>query len=191
VSTGVIPFSNNRPAVTTMTMVNDTCPSRPTHPALTDQLWTLVQRCWARDPRLFPKASEVLKVLPLSLVLIRSDHCHPFSLTASLVCREHPDWKFLIDNPLSAGERIPLVDRIFSDPIKTEVVESLSGGDAQASIDVIDEVSLDALRRMGSNVSVDSQPNPRVLPARCWITFDHRPARGVYTRCTGFVATRP
>jgi len=38
-------------------------PPRPTHPALTDRLWTLVQRCWDQDSRLRPEVSEVLKDL--------------------------------------------------------------------------------------------------------------------------------
>ena len=38
-------------------------PSRPIHPALTEQLWTSIQRCWDQDPHLRPEVSDVLKVL--------------------------------------------------------------------------------------------------------------------------------
>ena len=38
-------------------------PPRPTHPALTDELWVLTQRCWNQDPHLRPEISKVLKVL--------------------------------------------------------------------------------------------------------------------------------
>ena len=51
----------------------------------------------------------------------------------------------MIDDPLSTGDRISLVTSIFSDYNETKVVECLSGNDAQTFINVIDEVSLDAL----------------------------------------------
>ena len=39
-------------------------PPRPTHPACSDVLWGLMQRCWNRDPDSRPTVSEVLQVLP-------------------------------------------------------------------------------------------------------------------------------
>jgi serine/threonine protein kinase len=38
-------------------------PPRPTHPNLTERLWSLMQRCWAHDPRLRPGISEVLRII--------------------------------------------------------------------------------------------------------------------------------
>lgn len=43
-------------------------PQRPTHPACSDELWALVQRCWNRDPHLRPEVSEVFQVLPSSIL---------------------------------------------------------------------------------------------------------------------------
>jgi len=38
-------------------------PPRPTHPAFTEGLWALMQRCWAHDSCLRPDAAEVLQIL--------------------------------------------------------------------------------------------------------------------------------
>jgi len=38
-------------------------PPRPTHSTLTDELWELMQRCWAQDPRLRPEMSQVVRDL--------------------------------------------------------------------------------------------------------------------------------
>lgn len=43
-------------------------PPRPEHPAVTSQLWKLIQRCWNQAPHLRPQAEEVLKWLLESFV---------------------------------------------------------------------------------------------------------------------------
>ena len=53
-----------------------------------------------------------------------------------------PAWKRLIDHPLSTDERIPLIESIVSDRDEAEIIGRLHGDDAQAFIDVIDEVSV-------------------------------------------------
>ena len=52
-----------------------------------------------------------------------------------------PTWKRLISQTRSMKERIDLITTIFSDRDKVEVFKYLSGNDAQAFVDVIDEVS--------------------------------------------------
>ena len=47
----------------------------------------------------------------------------------------------MIRYPLSIDERIRLITSIFSDPDEVEVVEHLSGDDAQTFIDTIDKAS--------------------------------------------------
>ena len=43
-------------------------PDQPTHPGMTDHLWTLIQRCWSEDPWGRPPMGEVIKQLsPFSL----------------------------------------------------------------------------------------------------------------------------
>lgn len=44
-------------------IVNGERPPRPAHSTLTDELWSLIQRCWNQDPHLRPEVSEVVKVL--------------------------------------------------------------------------------------------------------------------------------
>ena len=61
--TGAIPFNNSLPAVAALAIMGGERPPRPTHLALTDRLWLLLQRCWNQDPQLRPNISEVLRVL--------------------------------------------------------------------------------------------------------------------------------
>ena len=98
--------------------MNDKRPSRPTHPTFTEDLWTLVQRCWDQDPYSRPQILEVSKVL--TLLLLR---------------------KRLINPAISTDERIRLIATISSDDDQVKVVGPASGDDAQTLIDVIDEVS--------------------------------------------------
>ena len=49
-------------------------------------------------------------------------------------------WKRLIDCPPVASEQIPLITAIFSDDDEIEVVRGLCKDDAQAFIDIVDEV---------------------------------------------------
>lgn len=48
----------------------------------------------------------------------------------------------MIGPALSMNERIPLITSIFADRDEMEVLESLSGNDAQAFVDVLDEASI-------------------------------------------------
>jgi len=57
------------------------------------------------------------------------------------MCSGRPVWKRLISHGLAADERIPLITTIFSDSNQVEMVEHLSGDDAQNFINIIDEVS--------------------------------------------------
>jgi hypothetical protein len=57
------------------------------------------------------------------------------------VCSEDPAWKRLISRTLATPERISLITKIFSNRDEVEVVEMLSGDDAQNFINVIDEVN--------------------------------------------------
>ena len=63
VFTGVVPFGSDSPVVAILAVVQGRRPPRPTHPTFTEDLWTLVQRCWDPDPHLRPNVSEVLNVL--------------------------------------------------------------------------------------------------------------------------------
>ena len=52
-----------------------------------------------------------------------------------------PAWKRLINPALPTNERLDLIKSIFSDHDELEVFDYLSGNDAQAFVDVIDEAS--------------------------------------------------
>ena len=61
--TGMVPFSDSSSLGAVMAIVNGRRPPQPTHPALTGELWTLMQRCWDQDPHSRPEVSEVLMAL--------------------------------------------------------------------------------------------------------------------------------
>jgi len=63
VFTGAFPFSNPASFATALAIISGKRPQQPTHPAFTEDLWALVQRCWDQDPRLRPEVTEVLTVL--------------------------------------------------------------------------------------------------------------------------------
>ena len=69
---------------------------------------------------------------------------------------EPPAWKTLISSPLTANERIALITTIFSDTTQAEMVERLSGDDAQIFTDMVYEVGPCAISRSkGKSVDFD------------------------------------
>jgi hypothetical protein len=74
------------------------------------------------------------------------------------MCSEEPAWKQLISHTLTTYERVPLITAIFSDRDQIEMVEKLSGDNAQNFINVIDEVTTCTLSLLGGR-SVDSHQN--------------------------------
>jgi hypothetical protein len=91
-------------------------PERPTHRTFTDDLWSLMQRCWNHDKDLRPSASEVLGALEV------------------LTCRR------LASQTLTKPERICLINTLFSDHNWTKVVNHVYQDYAQDFLDVVDEV---------------------------------------------------
>ena len=136
--TGAIPFSDKPPRAVMLAVVGGERPPRPTHPTFPDGLWVLIQRCWGREARLRPEMAEVLRVLHSLLVTAFSTgYRQPDRV---LVCSGPPTWKRLVIRPLVTHKCIPLIAVIFSDKNEIRAVQSLRGDDAQAFIDVIDEV---------------------------------------------------
>ena len=146
VFTGEVPFRANREHLVPHLILLGKRPAKPNHPTLTEDLWHLIQRCWDDDPDLRPEASEVLQIL-----LKPSSVSHPFLWSSTrltdqvLMCREPPTWGKLIRNDLPTHERVSLITSIFSDRNQVESVGLLSGSDAQAFVDVIDEVNIRTL----------------------------------------------
>jgi len=63
VFSGAVPFHPSLPAAAMLAVMTGKRPPRPTHPALTDQLWMLMQRLWSQDPYSRPDISEALHFL--------------------------------------------------------------------------------------------------------------------------------
>ena len=117
-------------------------PPRPTHPTFTENLWTLMQHCWDHDPHLRPEVSEASQVLLTPLVSRSFQRSYTHQLGCFLMCSEVLAWKRLIGRTLAMDEQISLITAIFSDQNQVEMVQHLSGSDAQAFVDTISEVSL-------------------------------------------------
>lgn len=63
VYTGAVPFNPATPAAAMLAIMSGKRPQRPAHTAFTNDLWELMQRCWAQHPGSRPDASGVLQVL--------------------------------------------------------------------------------------------------------------------------------
>ena len=120
-------------------------PPWPVTSTFTEKLWELTQHCWDHDPELRPEALEVLEVLLTTLVLhlLHRSSCHRFDYI--LARRDLPTWKRLTSSHLSPDEHLALISSTFSDPGGVEAVMQLSADDAQAFVDVTDEVNLPAI----------------------------------------------
>jgi len=58
--TGAVPFNDKPTRTTILAILGGERPPRPTHPALTDRLWKLTQRCWDQEARRRPRLLEIL-----------------------------------------------------------------------------------------------------------------------------------
>lgn len=103
-----------------------------------------MQRCWDHNPRLRPRAEQVLQVLLTPSALSYRSNARAFSNFLS--CREDPAWKRLTTRYLKPDERISLITEIFSDRTQITIVGHLSRDDAKIFIDMVDEVSFCALK---------------------------------------------
>jgi len=63
VFTGAVPFSGDPFSTAAFAILSGKRPPRPKGQRFTDQLWTLMQRCWDEDPLSRPEVSEVFKIL--------------------------------------------------------------------------------------------------------------------------------
>ena len=100
-----------------------------------------------------------------------------------------PAWKRLISRTLTTQERVSLITTIFSERDGLEVATFLSGEDAQAFIDVVDEVRPHTLQPLRDVSSTPTQ-NLCILLDRSWITSDSRSAGDACALYTGFVLNR-
>ncbi|KAF9789353.1 kinase-like domain-containing protein [Thelephora terrestris] len=98
---GAVPFNDTTSFMAMLYTTEGKRPPRPTHPIFTENLWTLMQRCWDHDPNSRPDVSEVLQIL-LNLDI--------------------PAWKQLITHTLAADRRVSLVTAIFSDHDQVKMI---------------------------------------------------------------------
>ena len=180
VFTAAIPFFGSSTNAAMLAITQGRRPQRPTHPTFTENLWTLMQRCWDHNPHLRPEVSEALQVFLTPLVSRSFQRSYIRQPDWFLVYSEVTAWKRLISHTLTVEERISLITTIFSDDNQVETVGQLSGSDAQTFVDTIDEVSLHNLLRSRDKL-IDFDTGIHILSIRCWITSHQRPAGGVGT----------
>ena len=63
VFTGAVPFNDSRSTAASLAIIQGGRPLRPTHPAFTEELWKLMQRCWDHTPSSRPEIPEVLQIV--------------------------------------------------------------------------------------------------------------------------------
>ena len=63
VFTGAIPFCDLRSLDAMVAIGGGKRPTRPAHPAITEELWELIQHCWNHDPDSRPEAAEAAQIL--------------------------------------------------------------------------------------------------------------------------------
>ena len=63
VFTGDVPFSAGSSLMAVLAIMEGKRPQRPTHPAVTEDLWKFIQHCWRQDPQSRPDAAEVSQTL--------------------------------------------------------------------------------------------------------------------------------
>ena len=120
-------------------------------------------------------------------LLIHPGDCTFIDPNHFFVCSESPTWKRLNSHTLATHERISLIKTIFLDHSQASIVRHLSGGDAQAFIDMIDEVS----SPMSKGQVIDFDLNLHILSIRHFIASYHRFAQVVCTIYTVFVVPKP
>ena len=63
-----VPFSGKSPTAAMFDIISGIRPPRPRRSDCTEELWSLMQGCWAHDPHSRPGVSEVLeRLLTLSV----------------------------------------------------------------------------------------------------------------------------
>ena len=66
--TGTVPFNDFQSVTSVVKIMQKERPPRPIGPAITDDVWALIQKCWDHDPLLRPEMRGVLQDLVSSLL---------------------------------------------------------------------------------------------------------------------------
>ena len=69
--TGKAPFHDSTPTSAAVGVLSGSRPGRPAYPSITDDLWSMINRCWNREPERRPEISQV--VLCLRATSLRRD----------------------------------------------------------------------------------------------------------------------
>ncbi|KAF9644146.1 kinase-like protein [Thelephora ganbajun] len=147
VFTGAVPFSDTSSFVAISSIMQGKRPSRPTHPTFTENLWSLMQRCWGHDPRSRPEVSEALGMLRTAA----GERAHQPVLVDPSIFAYSPPCERLIRRAFAPHELPSLIGELFSSSDVGDTIRSLPKNDAQTFIDVISEVldGQDLLRTRG------------------------------------------
>ena len=90
VLTGAVPFRGERSTAAAFAIMDGRRPPRPTHPIFSEELWSLVKRCWDHDPRWRPEVVEVLDTLLNLSAFVQPRSIHNLTLLL-LLAQQHPN----------------------------------------------------------------------------------------------------
>ena len=158
--TGMVPFSDHIPPAASMAIISGKRPSRPTHSALTDSLWELMNQCWDQDRRIRPRMLEALLALT-SLIHKRTRPSRPPSATANLQTLVS-DIQQRLENPnLPNEEYRPLLYALLGRQNLKSYIDSLQNGDLLGFAELLDKASKADRHLHCANIGLlGAQPNP-------------------------------
>ena len=177
--TGTVPFSYYTSPTAMMAIIDGRRPYRPTHPALTDRLWELMNRCWDQDRHNRPRMLEVLLALnPPIHECTRPNG--PLSITADAQTIVSDIQQRLGIMDPSNEEYRPLVCALLGHRDLKSHVDSLQNGDLQGFIELLDEVG-----------KANTDPTVLTSPTRRSTTFQSQTisSEKPYGDCREHVAT--
>ena len=182
--TGKIPFNSHTSLMAVVAIMNGERPPRPTHLALTDELWELIQRCWNEDRDERPRMLEVLQTLnppppsrTPSRVFSRPQEPNHSDAEFQLVLREvEPPrglttpyeensvpniWRRIGRLDLSNEEYRPLLHTFLSHQDLKSHIQGLQGPGLQGFVELLDNVGrVDTKSTSADFAQLGTQPHP-------------------------------
>ena len=123
VLSGQAPFACDNVIIVMRKVVDSERPERPEEVWFTDDLWGGLEQCWSSHPGTRPAVRAILEYLDR------------VSLSITIDSQQR-----LISRSFSQGELPSLLETIFWNKEPVDVIQSLQGGEAQALVDILDEV---------------------------------------------------
>jgi len=154
--TGAIPFNQRKSLEAVYAVMQGNRPPRPNHPALTDGLWKLMQRCWDQDRHNRPRMSEVSQALGPPILPSTLQRTRPEEPVSNIQQRLEGL------NPTAADYR-PLLSQLLDHRGLKPHIQGLEESDLEIFVELLDKVSEPMATSTGGIdlVRLGAQPHPR------------------------------